>query len=507
MNKIKFAALFISLSLLFSTAYAELPNGAVKLTRKKRFTVGKVKCGYVQKQWQAGTLLTRTGYFITHARYSTWFKGQANKASGAQKKQFLKKAAKYNKRKSDENPACKNGPSSTLNIIGARALVVLPSSAVSSLTANVRSTANKLYKISDAGNLEEVLITNELVSNAQIGENPVGVYDVDSSYFIVVYGTNELNGVNGHLINKQDGRVYSLSDSGFPSLGGTNTNYKNGKFVSTDQFGNIFFIKRGSYDNHGVFDIVKLDVSNPEAILSSVISPADESIFNFEVDPNGHCIYYGTLKADNNTRVNRILKNNRGIQNIPSNTIFWIGPDNNFYYYSDVLGIKKVVIDNLGNVSTFDYADNSISIPGKGEAYKFSFGDRLIFAASGTSVTARIVEVFNASNTPRTIATLPILTISAGAQSSNYYYLAGQRVDATPVLIKVDPLSDTSSELYLAGKYDVYSMVVSDNDEVIFSALRLSDGKKVLVKIDSSGVESVIKESLGANPIVLTQIN
>jgi hypothetical protein len=50
-------------------------------------------------------------------------------------------------------------------------------------------------------------------------------------------------------------------------------------------------------------------------------------------------------------------------------------------------------------------------------------------------------------------------------------------------------------------------MAVSSDDVVTFSALRLSDGKKVFIKIDSSGNESVINEELNVKAISLVPIN
>jgi hypothetical protein len=76
------------------------------------------------------------------------------------------------------------------------------------------------------------------------------------------------------------------------------------------------------------------------------------------------------------------------------------------------------------------------------------------------------------------------------------------------VLLKVDPATGHSSQnLVTTGEYDLYSVIVNDADEVQFYALRMSDGKRVLAEISSSGMVNVLAELDDDMVIALERLN
>ena len=494
---------------LASSAFA-LPKGAVKLSSDKRFTSGNIQCGKIGKKWLSGTLINSKGFFVTHTQQSKNYKSDAANATGKKKKNLLTKAKLFASKAKSEAATCAVGHASAtkLSVVGAKTLLLLPplTSGASSETVGIAASTNRLLKISADGFITEVTFTDDEGNTTVTDENPVAVYDVDQSYVIVLFGLDDLNISNGYLVRKGDGKIFSLEGAGFPSRYPTNTNFKNGKVVQTDQSGDIYYKTRSTgASGFGVFDLLKIDTSNPDQLTSTAYSPTDESIYNFAVNSQGNVVYNSRLKTDLNSEYYRIKKTNGGLQNIPLSSVYWVGIDQGFYYQSSGSVTKRAVIDDSGNVSMSDYGTYTLNVPTIATSYKFDFTDRQIFA--DTTNSGYVVEVNNPSENPRAVSGLPITTLKAGAQSSSFYYLAGDNSNASPMLVKVDPLTDSYTELYTAGKYDVYKMAVSSDGVVTFSALRLSDGKKVFVKIDSNGSETVINEELNVKASVLVQIN
>ena len=116
-------------------------------------------------------------------------------------------------------------------------------------------------------------------------------------------------------------------------------------------------------------------------------------------------------------------------------------------------------------------------------------------------------EIENPSDSPRDISLdYPILDVKMAENSDNYYYLSGKNQSSQPYFVKVNPRNDTVTELVPAGAYDIYSLTVSSNDEVLFNALRMSDGAKVVGKISSTGNISILDDGLGIQTTVLERI-
>lgn len=485
-----------------SVAFSAPPKGAVKLARSKLVQKDGFFCGNIRgKTWVPGRRISG-GYFYSYQAERTNLRGQLKRASKKSRSKIRAQIDALTSLIAARSAACATSGATKLSIVGAKTLVLLPTSTASSV--KVSATTNTLFKVSPEGFMQEATFTNDEGKSVSTQRNPVGVYDVNQDYIIVVFGIDELNISDGYLVRKGDGKIFSLANAGFPSRGATNTNFKNGKVVQTDHKGDIYYkVRSYSSGGFGVFDLVKIGTSNPDQLTSIPYSPSDESIYNFVVNSQGNIIYNSRLKTDLNAQFYRIKKSNGGFQNIPIDSTYWVGIDQNFYYQKSASAVKKLVIDDTGTVTSSDYGAYSFNIPSISGSYKFDFSDRQVFAET---VSNRVAEVINPSNNPRLVSGLPI-TLTLGAQSDNYYYLAGNDSNSNPTIIRVNPQTDEYVQLYTPGKYDVYEMAVSRDDIVTFSALRLSDGKKVFVRIDSIGNESVINDELNVRATTLVQIN
>ena len=208
------------------------------------------------------------------------------------KKTLLTKSKQFASKAKSEAATCALGhaPATKLSVVGAKTLVLLPNSTANSV--GVSSTTNKLFKVSAEGFMQEVTFTDDEGNSTTTSQNPVSVYDVNQDYIIVLFGTDDLNISEGYLVRKGDGKIFSLEGAGFPSSYPTNTNFKNGKVVQTDQNGDIYYKARSnSTAGYGVFDLLKINTSNPDQLTSTTYSPTDESIYNFAVNSQGNVIY------------------------------------------------------------------------------------------------------------------------------------------------------------------------------------------------------------------------
>ena len=98
---------------------------------------------------------------------------------------------------------------------------------------------------------------------------------------------------------------------------------------------------------------------------------------------------------------------------------------------------------------------------------------------------------------------LPDLSLTTKVvHSDDHYYLA----EGTN-LYKVSFADHSYSSLLTPGEYEVYTMSV-DNDETLqISALRFSDGRKIIAGINAQGELTVIDEEQDKEAIYLQRLN
>ena len=102
-------------------------------------------------------------------------------------------------------------------------------------------------------------------------------------------------------------------------------------------------------------------------------------------------------------------------------------------------------------------------------------------------------------------------SISSYAASADHLYLAGKDNSNNPVLIRVEPGSNTTTNI-LSSNYDVFSIGVSVDNSIEFNALRMSDGRKVVGKLENAhmlGGETapvILDESMNSEVVSLARI-
>ena len=383
-------------------------------------------------------------------------------------------------------------PLKLIDITNASNLFIANSNDFKTFTSDSRSSdSDRLFKITIDGDIVEARCYDDEGNDISAQCPPLVLLDINDQYLYVW-----LDYYGPLLVRKTDGAVFKLGnvymfESNPWSL--RPSPFGNTKYILTDSFDNIY-LKGHLEDGSGRY-VYKLNVQNPEAITREIYSPESDYVNYFQIDSNDNMIYTGS-----GMDVCRIKKTNGGLYNLPQTQYFWIGIDGSIYYsYSN--DIYKVTIDEFYNVVETNY------IEGQGISnanYKIDFSDRTKFIG-----TSYVDEIYYPSSTFRRLSLVTdfnIKTVTQVSSSDNYYYIAGNNSSLQPVLIKVDPTTDSYTNLLTPGDFDVYMMTVSNTDEIIFNALRMFDGAIVIGKIDASGTLEILDESLNNELTVLERI-
>lgn len=92
--------------------------------------------------------------------------------------------------------------------------------------------------------------------------------------------------------------------------------------------------------------------------------------------------------------------------------------------------------------------------------------------------------------------------------TENYYYIAGVDTANNNFFIKVNPLTDTYTQILNGNDYELLSFVASESGGITFNALRMSDGKKVIGKVGiNGGSVQILDEESNVQISYLERIN
>lgn len=392
---------------------------------------------------------------------------------------------------------------SKLGISDAKSLYISTSSTSRSVRA-ISSGPQKLFKITTDGYIEEVKYLDDNGNEITNTEQPVAIYPVNNDYIIVCFGIDDNNITSAYLVRNVDGAVFDMKLAGLPSQ--TINNFKNTKAVFTDSNNNFYYSSLIKGYNNCPNQVVKVNLLDPTKLASSIYSPSTDCVEYFDIDNKGNMIYVGRLLSEiSGTRsIYRIKKANGGLFNMDTFNAIWIGPDGNMYYCdTNTSSIHKVTIDSNYNVSVEDYGTGFIC---SYISYKVDFSDKVyLISESGT-----INEVYNIAGTPRVVSLsgLTIKHVANVISSTNYYFIAGSNTSNQTFLIKINPDTDSYTNILPQNDYDVYSFIASETDGIIFNALRMSDGKKVIGKVGIDGTNlKIIDEESDATISYLERIN
>lgn len=381
---------------------------------------------------------------------------------------------------------------SKIDLSGATALAIVPSSAVTKGLGR-GDTSYRIAKVTADGAIVEAT-TYDTKGNAvtsSSGASPQDLFKVDDEYIIATFwlqtDSSGSSTKHGYLIRKSDGAAFSLDDAGMPQT--LSMYYQGAAAAYRDSSGNLYYKKETvSSDGmpQGDTAVIKVTAADPSSLTAQQISAASDKVLYFAVDGAGNVMY------SDNSSTQRLRKRTGGFYNLPSG-FFWTGLSGEAFVYSSG-AIKKLSVGDDGTVTSADYGAISL-LSSPSNCYMFRTTSRILIVYNSAS-SDQYAEVYNPSGVPKAIDSLPQLTLQAAASYGDYYYIAGEDSTKSTRILRVSASDYSYTDLVDSGTYDdVYQLVVNSDGSVVFNAMRMSDGKDVMAKVDGAGTVTTVSES------------
>lgn len=433
----------------------------------------------------------------------------------------------FNSCTDEENPL--NGGNETgtrefvLDIKDASNLLVLNDASKKSVS---EENSGNLYKITYDGELEKVSFinadttltdTSNVTSHIEV-ESIIRASDeylVFTGYFYLAEGNRYLEDQNGNLMRYQtilirieDGAIFDLDDV----IDLKTFHYKGRKILPNDSLGNFYY-------SNGP-QIFKLDVSNPDELFKEVISP--EGVFStyFEINNRGDLLYL----AGSDGMGLRIRRSNGSIIDLShilglKTYQFWKGLDGEFYisdYFDDdsIFNFLRVTVNDSSvnseaviTMSKHNPEDENNFLVGNflsgfaTATHKHLTEESIVFATPWGSYG---IEFFEKEKIIKGFGFLEPGTnfiTNLLYASENIYLASGLHI------LKIPRDTYVAEDLIPPSSYEIFSMELINDDEIVFSALRFQDGKKVIGTVDSNGSIRILEEEMNAEVILLERIN
>lgn len=381
------------------------------------------------------------------------------------------------------------------------------------------ATPSNLYKITITGSVEEVTFLNGDDTPIDPGKTQTQIevnalFNIGKNYIILqghfmawdTLGNEQQYGAL--LVKKEDGSIYDFGDVDIAE-----------PTVFEDEGGNFYY-----KNSNGM--IMQVDVDNPDLLRRNEYLPSGQVAQSFGVDKKGNAFYqYSSQKF-------RIRKSNGGIyevnitEDLPGGTYtsygnhktqgMWVGANGKMF------------------LETYDYGSSglrphvhTVSVDGQGTVaidtvwtgnWKVSAGGTDYIIGHGTSSMRRVDkeksvlfvgwnhawEFFEDSNKLFEVSLPSVESYDDFFYSDSYlYYRSGLDI----YKISLSDYSYVKISLPQNDQYEIYSMSIGDNETLQLSALRFSDGRKIIAQIDSDGVFSVVNQELDKEAILLQRLN
>jgi len=410
-----------------------------------------------------------------------------------------------------------NPPTPTLtkfNIAGAKGLVIMPASAISR-SVGATSTLNKVFKLTDSGALLEVTALDETGAQMTTTMNPVAVTEAGNDFLAFCFGGNLINVQDMYLVRKSDGAVFQVPKA--YNLQGSSGFFKNLPLVQSDTSGKLYWHSwenSSAWSGNQLHKVVRVDSSTPTNLTATNLTPTTDAAYSFLVNPSGDLLY--RYSTQSNFQGWRILKHTGGLKNLPSSTYFiGMSLSGDFFYKGDYnatsgfYSLETVSIAANGTDTT-----TSQPLPASFSAYSQSYSYLLRLLAEQYVVSAStggsLTRVESSTHTLGDVSGSPLTTYNLAAASSTKLYLAGHDTNGSPKLVTYDPSTNLFTTVFPGTdgvEYDLITLDVSSGDSVLFNALRMSDGKKVIGKKSAAGTVTIVDDTYNAEVVSLIQVN
>jgi hypothetical protein len=416
------------------------------------------------------------------------------------------------------------GPGSSklarLDLTGAKLVFVSGGNNGQALVAGTAAGAEpRLYKITDGGQVLEVTQTCES-SSPDVGADagveeacttaytPVGVLAAGRDYLYVWYTSGDRV-----LVRKSDGRAFLANAIGSP-MTTTATGPLGQPVFRTDGAGNLYFLAGGAGSPGG--SIVKIDVTDPAHLTATnMTAQTDTAADTFLVDADGNVLYATMSVAGCRVRMPTGSFMDYSCIGSAAAEWPWNGPDGFLYA---VRRSSSPTMNAQGDIVRLGFANGALSLTPTttwSTTYELSWalggphvamGTTLYFVGGGGPAQASVVIELQSVTSPPTFYPLPAEAGALGGASSSALWFYGKNSAGVPAFFKRwTPAGMT--DVLAPGTYDIISSSVTSDDVATFTALRLSDGVKVLGKVDAAGTLTILDSGTAAQTVTLVPLN
>jgi hypothetical protein len=403
-----------------------------------------------------------------------------------------------------------------LDITNAKAIGIISGDAASSDIHSGRygellgsgSPGDEFCKITIDGSFEVI----ELDFSAA----PKAVYNISDRFVVVVLVAEIDGGEHWYLADKTTGNAYSLDSLG-DALLAYHSKYE--KLMQSDSAGNLYF--RAYNNSANIVSVMKIDVADPAALVANFLTPSTDDVVEFVVDGDGNVLYDFRLNNDV-PRYHRLRTAGGAFTNIPvfdecygygyMGGATFLGFDGHLYFMKDDWsGFYRIDISESNEVSYVFYADHNNGSPAFIERLPDAAAIlRIVFEGNVGSMEVHKIygdDVASGQNTISLDVDAEFDTVLDLKATSNMLYLWGYDGSLNSQLRRFNVSSATDELVFSTALYDLMSVTISSDNQVSFSAVRLSDGVVVVASWDAVNGISVITEEEGSPEIILIPIS
>lgn len=362
-------------------------------------------------------------------------------------------------------------PANTADTISSSG-IVNSSRAVGSGEVLLKETADGYFKSVDFSDTD---------GNSTTQEIPLEIISLHNVYVILRFLERD------YLVNRETGAAYNFTEF---SLSNINSDFPN-QFV--DDAGYLYFESSGR--------VMKMDVSNPQAVAVEAMTPSSNTVSMFAVDSAGNILY----KYNDGARV-RTENNLIDASDVSGAAILFRGLDGYVYHIGSSSGdsdmVSRMDVDAIENIIWTDIGEHNGGFQySQGQYQKYlEIANRIIILKH----YGEQLEIYNPTATPRGLPlsfSLPNPVLLAANESEMYL------VSRDGELIRYNPTTDEETEIISSGQYDFNSIVLDVEGNLYFTGLQLSvPFLRVAGMIDTFGNLTILSNVSDSDVVVLTPL-
>lgn len=385
-------------------------------------------------------------------------------------------------------------------------------------TATVSDNHSNLYKLTAQG-LERVIFSAEDDKPIEEEETEVFVENiVPLGDQIILFQGNFRFGETEYwqiLVRKSDGAIFDFSGihlnhmstdltlNGSPfQRDGNERYYFKGDIVTHDD--NSDGTPSATVDEHA---LIRMTITNIENPTYEDIQPAGQLFHKFTVDNNGN-VYY--MEESSPSPELKVIKNTGGILLLEDQhvSIPWKGVNGHVYTFigNDIYKLE-VQEEEVIKTKVWENPDQDFGSGYSTYGFRVDKSNSVLFISSdgsenGSSSTDMIGKSWEFNETTHSLTEVEVpLNPGKIVQTDEYVYMYGGNK-----LYKMQNSNNVFTDIS-SGEYEFYTFGAGNDNELVFSALRYSDGKKVTGRLTTTDQLEIIDEESDREATYMIRLN